>query len=161
MGPNPKMFYAVARAPGLLAGMAYPDEPMWQSIHKMGYRQVVCLTHDKPPYDPTPLGVLYAAHLQDLAGGLRPQRPELEERCIREAVARIVPSLRQGKGVAVHCEGGTGRTGTVLACALKALGVTPTMVLRQMNTVNEARKKYDGWKGWPESVWQQDLFDRF
>jgi hypothetical protein len=141
--------------------MAYPDGMSWQALHKLGYRHVVCLTQNKPGYDPAPLSILYAEHLQDLVGGVLPQRPDHEERCIREAVARILPSLRDGEGVAVHCAGGTGRTGTVVACVLKALGLEPSLVLNQMNTVNAARTKYPGWKGWPESPWQRALFDRF
>jgi len=132
----------------------------WQELHKLGYRHVVCLTDNTPAYDPAPLSILYAEPLQDLADGDPPKRPDHEERCIGKAVSRILPRLRDGEGVVVHCEGGTGRTGTVLACSLKALGVEQSVVLKHMNTVNGARMKYPGWKGWPESPWQQALLDR-
>lgn len=69
--------------------------------------------------------------------------------------------MRAGEGVAVHCVGGTGRTGTVLACSLKGLGLQPEQVIDQMNAVNAARTEYFGWKGWPESPWQKAMFDRF
>jgi len=161
MGRNPQEFYAVARAPGLLAGMAYPRDIDWQSVYAEGYRHVVCLTEESPRYDPAPLSVLYSATLQDLAGGVRPRQPEHEERCIRDAVSRLVPRLREGEGVVVHCAGGTGRTGTVIACSLKGLGVPAEDIIAQMKVVNAARAKYAGWKGWPESPWQQELFDRF
>ncbi len=37
-------------------------------------------------------------------------------------VARIIDRLRRGDTVVVHCLGGLGRTGTVVACVLVALG---------------------------------------
>ena len=161
MGRAPKEFYAVAKAPGLLAGMSYPSGDKWQSLHVSGYRHVVCLTDDRPSYDPAPLVVLYSARLQDLAGERMPDKPDHEESCIREAVALVVQRLRAGEGVAIHCAGGTGRTGTVIACSLKALGCQQESILDQMNSVNAARTRYAGWKGWPESQWQRKLFDRF
>ena len=161
MGPSPQKFYAVARAPGLLAGMAYPSGTDWDSLHKTGYRHVVRLTEKVAAYDPAPLSVLYATALKDLAGGAIPDDPKHEEECIREAVSLILPRVGEGEGVAVHCAGGTGRTGTVLACALKTLGLPPDDVISHMKSVNAARTKYPGWKGWPESTWQKGVFDRF
>jgi hypothetical protein len=47
-----------------------------------------------PPYFPSsPLSLFYAKRLQNLAGGIHPQRPDHEERRIREAVARILSSI--------------------------------------------------------------------
>ncbi len=162
MGPNSQEFYAVAQAPGLLAGMSYPHRTQWQSLHVAGYRHIVCLTDESPAYDPAPLTVLYAARLQD-TGRRGPPSPTQshEERCIRDAVSLIVPCVLAGEGVAIHCAGGTGRTGTVIACSLKALGLQPEVVIDHMKMVNAARTKYEGWAGWPESPWQRALFDRF
>ena len=53
------------------------------------------------------------------------------------------------------------RTAAAVADKLKSLGVKPAIVLRHMKTVNAARRKHDRWHGWPESPWQQALFDRF
>lgn len=161
MGSKPQQFYAVAKAPGLLAGMSYPRGTKWQLLHISGYRHVVCLTDESPRYDPAPLTLLYACRLQDLAEDAFPQQPDHEERCIREAVALVLPPLRAGRGVAVHCAGGTGRTGTVIACSLKALGLELQIVVDHMQMVNAARMKYPGWKGWPESPWQKGLLGRF
>jgi protein tyrosine/serine phosphatase len=161
MGPNPQEFYTVAKAPGLLAGMSYPYKTQWQSLHVAGFRYIVCLTDEIPTYDPAPLIVLYTAKLQDLAGGSNPRQPDHEERCIRDAVSLIIPRVLAGEGVAVHCVGGTGRTGTVIACSLKALGLRPGVVIAHMKMVNAARTKRKGWEGWPESLWQRALFDRF
>jgi len=147
--------------PGLLAGMAYPHNLKWCLLHSAGYRHVVCLSEASVSYRPEPLSILYSAPLQDLAGGIHPREPKREEDCIRYAVSLIVPRLRGGEGVVVHCAGGTGRTGTVIACTLKALGVNRKRILDQMKAINNARCKYPGWKGWPESAWQQEMFDRF
>ena len=161
MGAHPQKFYVIAKGPGLLAGMSYPRCIEWQSLHDSGYRYVVCLTDDRPDYDPTPLALLYGCCLQDLFGGAHPNQAEHEERCIREAVELIQPRVLAGAGVIVHCAGGTGRTGTVIACTLKALDLPTRTIIDHMDTVNTARRKYPGWKGWPESTWQREMLDRF
>ncbi len=47
----------------------------------------------------------------------------------------------------VHCHGGTGRTGTVLGCVLRELGVQAAEVIDFLDRVHKARGK----PGWPES----------
>ena len=49
-----------------------------------------------------------------------PQEAQAEE--YEELIRGIVDRLREGKNVIVHCRGGLGRTGTVAACVLVALG---------------------------------------
>lgn len=161
MGANPRQFYVVAKGPGLLAGMAYPHSIQWHPLYDTGYRYVVCLTDDNPTYDLAPLTLLYGSYLQDLVGGVLPDQPEHEESCIQEAVALIQPHVLAGKGVVVHCAGGTGRTGTVIACTLKALGLPTRAILDHMERVNTARRKYAGWQGWPESPWQREILEHF
>ena len=161
MGHHPADFYLVAEGPGKLAGMSYPSDQKWDSLFGSGYRHVVCLTDDTPRYDPSPLGVLYAGQMKDLVGGREPLDPEHEERCVRDAVVLIRQRVLAGEGVVVHCQGGTGRTGTVIACALRALGVPLPAIFAHMKTVNGARTKYPGWRGWPESNWQMRLLERY
>ncbi len=47
---------------------------------------------------------------------------EAEAEKYEELIRDIVERMRDGKNVIVHCRGGLGRTGTVAACALVALG---------------------------------------
>ena len=88
-----------------------------------------------------PLRVLRAAAFKDLVGGGQPEDPQREAAMLRDVVQATVAELRSGKGVVVHCAGGTGRTGTVIACALAALGMAQDEVLNYMASVNTARGK--------------------
>jgi protein tyrosine/serine phosphatase len=155
---TPQRFCQVLRSPAPLAGMPFPSSPPWTAIAAAGFESVVCLTNDTAPYDPSPLRVLRAAKFKDLVGGGRPDNPQREGDMLRDVVQVVVEELRAGRGVVVHCAGGTGRTGTVIACALVALGVPEGDVLRYMSTVNAARGKSHGW---PESDWQKNQVGSF
>lgn len=47
---------------------------------------------------------------------------EAESRGFEAMVREVIDNLQRGRNVAVHCRGGLGRTGTVAACVLVALG---------------------------------------
>lgn len=47
---------------------------------------------------------------------------EAEEKEYEALIQEIVGRLKEGKNIVVHCRGGLGRTGTVAACVLVALG---------------------------------------
>lgn len=47
---------------------------------------------------------------------------EAETHEFRAVIEEIIQRLEQGQSVVVHCRGGLGRTGTVAACVLVALG---------------------------------------
>ena len=155
---TPQRFYQVLRAPAPLAGMSFPDRPSWQAVADAGFDSIVCLTDNTPCYDPSPLRILRAMKFKDLVGGQLPDDPKREAEMLREVVRVVVDELRAGRGVVVHCAGGTGRTGTVIACALTALGMPEAEVLNYMATVNAARGKSHGW---PESDWQESQVASF
>jgi protein-tyrosine phosphatase len=144
-------FYQVLQAPAPLAGMSFPSGVPWTLLASAGFQSVVCLTDAVAPYDPSPLTILRAAKFKDLYGGTQPDDPVREGAELADVVGAVVAELRAGRGVVVHCQGGTGRTGTVIACTLRALGMSEEDVLTYMATVNRARGKS---KGWPESEWQ-------
>ena len=151
-------FYQVLRTPAPLAGMGFPMYPHWNDVAAAGFQSLVCLTDDIPPYDPSPLRVLRALKFADLFGKPRPEDPQREAGMLRDVVHAIVGELRAGRGVVVHCAAGTGRTGTVIACTLAALGLPEPDVLSYMQTVNVVRRQSPGW---PESEWQRTQVSAF
>ena len=160
-GPNPQGLYIVAKTPAPLAGMAYPKKMDWGALSEQGIRWVVNLTESNPGYDPSPLSILLAVSMQDQSGGFQPVDGDRERESLDEVIRTVTSRLRAGEGVAVHCQGGTGRTGTVLACVLRRLGLPIEAVIDQMHAINKARLKYPGWSGWPESDWQRRALENF
>lgn len=145
----PADLYWVARAPVALAGMAYPGRVDWPLLHREGIGHVVCLTHTAAPYDAAPCTVA-AWRLQDLVSGGPPADPARERALVEQAAADVVAHLARGVGVAVHCMGGRGRTGTVLGVALVRLGHDADTVVDYLDRVARSR----GRTRWPESEWQ-------
>ena len=132
--------------PALLAGMPYPGPDMdWQALHDRGFGLVVRL--HPGDYDPAPLDVRDLP-LTDLFGGASPDDPAAEAERVWEAARVAARAVEAGTGVVVHCAGGTGRTGTVVACALRLLGRPADEAVA---TVQAHRPK------WPESPWQEQL----
>lgn len=149
----PAEAYVVLNAPATLAGMSYPNDRRWEGLSAVGIKWVVCLTADAVPYNPAPLQIGHCSKLTDLYGEKFPSHPGQEEQRIRAAAERIVEFLLAGEGVVVHCAGGTGRTGSVLGCALVGLGYTPSDVIAYLDDLHRAR----GHRGWPESPWQAEV----
>ncbi len=153
----PHTLYWLLGCPAPLAGMKYPQGIPWTNLYELGGGHIVCLTDDTPHYDPTPLQVLCAVQLEDLVHGGAPRNPPKAKERIRQAVNAIGDALQAGEGVLVHCAGGRGRTGTVIGCTLRALGVPAQHVVEHLRRVHEAR----GRGGWPESPWQAEIVTDF
>ena len=124
----PDDLYWVSRMPVVIVGMAYPGRADWAHLHAEGVGHVVCLTHDAVPYDASPCTAT-AFRLQDLVSGGTPRDPERERAVVERAATDVVDHVRRGIGVAVHCMGGRGRTGTVVGVALVRLGHDPDTVV--------------------------------
>ena len=155
----PASFYLVTRDPAPLAGMEYPrwEGLSWGALAELGLVHVVCLTDDACAYDPSPLRSPVCSRLQDLASGASPRNPSREEKKVRQAAAEVLAWLQAGEGVVIHCEGGTGRTGTVLGCVLRGLGYPLDEVLAYLDRITRARNR----EKWPESDWQAAVVRRY
>jgi hypothetical protein len=145
----PDELYWLARQPVAVAGMKAPGRADWSLLATEGIGHVVCLTDDVARYDPSPCTVT-AIKLQDLVSGGPPLDPERERQRVFAAAADVIAHVERGIGVAVHCAGGRGRTGTVLGVALVHMGHDPETVIAYLDATARARSK----SGWPESPWQ-------
>jgi len=148
---DPNIFYEILTKPAPLAGMEFPTDLNWELLREAGYRYVVCLTTEKPSYDPAPLSFLKNVKMKDLYNDGMPDDPEREQRILKDVVGLVTETIQSGDGVVVHCVGGTGRTGTVIACALREMGIDLQEIQTYMKQVESVRTRHGGW---PESDWQ-------
>jgi protein-tyrosine phosphatase len=65
-----------------------------------------------------------------------------------ELVEKIVGAARAGKTVVIHCRGGLGRTGTVAACCLVALGHGPADAVQSVRAVRPGAVETYGQERW-------------
>lgn len=146
--------------PGSLWLSAMPGRDLpWSSFvgeaRRLGIDRWVCLT---PLFEISGNSPSYIAAIQ--SGSLPfswdhlPMRNyglALQADDFREIVHRVAERLRAGEGVLVHCAAGVGRTGTLSACVLKALGAT---AVEAVDAVRAAGSN-------PQSAVQSGLIDRF
>ena len=153
----PDAFYWVIAEPVPLAGMSDPrwSGVDWAELSLKGFSSVVCLSAAHQSYNPSPLTTAYSVGLEDLAHGLPPADPESELLKIEQAARVVARELNAGRGVVVHCLGGIGRTGTVVAASLVLLGFEPAASIDHVVALNDAR----GCE-WPESPWQLDAIEQ-
>jgi len=103
----------------LLAALARPSEPEdYAWLREQGVELLLCLTEERPRRDWVEEANLLVFHepVEDMEA---PTQEQLE-RC----VSAIQRANEKNMGVAVHCEAGMGRTGTVLAAYFVARGMS-------------------------------------
>ena len=103
----------------LLAALARPSEPedfAW--LREQGVELLLCLTEDRPRRDWVEEANLLVFHepVEDM------EAPTQEQ--LGRCVSAILRANEKGMGVAVHCQAGMGRTGTVLAAYFVAKGMS-------------------------------------
>lgn len=146
MKPFPQSFWVY---PGLLCVGAYPGAPDTATrdakLHGLldcGIRRVISLMEpDETDYGGRPFEP-YLPRLQALAsqqarpiswlnGPLRDAHPPQPE-MLRRILSTIESGLREGVPTYVHCWGGHGRTGTVVACHLVQRGMSAQQAIDKL-----------------------------
>lgn len=127
----------------------------WEDLSELGIHQVLRLSEESQPYDPSPLRMLGLVALEDQYEEEKPTDAVREEFQVNAAVRLLRSGLRES-GVAVHCVGGRGRTGTVIGGFLHTLGLPQAEIIQLL----DGAYKDAGRPGWPESPWQGAVISR-
>lgn len=106
---------------------AFPDE--LPSLWRAGIRGIVCLLN-MPGAAATYKAAGFACHLLPLADGAAPTPVEFQH-----FLNFLAEQRAQSNPVAVHCEAGIGRTGTLLAGYLIMTGLTPQSAVAQVRAL--------------------------
>lgn len=130
----------------------------WQAFdteaRQAGLALVVCLT---PRHEVAQLSPAYHAALVQGTLPFRWQNLPMpnfglpdDPPAFRREIARLADALRNGDAVMLHCAAGLGRTGTVAACVLKALGLEQDEALDRVREAgsNPQNARQSGLVGW-------------
>ena len=113
--------------PGRVLACAYPRrDAALARLAAQGVSLLVNL-HERP-HQPQRLARRGLAELHLPVRDFTPPAPEEIER----GVQAIAGAVAAGRRVAVHCGGGLGRTGTLLACYLVARGLAPAAAIERV-----------------------------
>jgi protein-tyrosine phosphatase len=137
-----------------MPGRFGPWEAFEREARGAGLALVVCLT---PREEVAELSPAYQAALDQGTLAFRWQHLPMpnfglpdDPASFRRDIGQITAALRQGDAVMLHCAAGLGRTGTVAACVLKALGLDQDEALARVRAAgsNPQNARQSGLVGW-------------
>jgi atypical dual specificity phosphatase len=116
--------------PGRLYACAYPvSEAELAALAAAGIRHIINLTSRR--HDAASLAAVGIDETHLPVRDFSAPSP----RVLDTAIAAIAESHTAGDAIAVHCRGGLGRTGTVIAAWLTTQGVSPAQAIDQIRAV--------------------------
>ena len=129
----PQIYTVLTKGSGFLAVMARPRSGEWlrEELHGLGQVGVATLASLLEPQEATELELSSEASVaQEL--GLRFLNFPIADRGVpshapefHRFAAELAEDVRGGRGVAVHCRAGIGRSGITAAAVLVSLGLEP------------------------------------
>ena len=124
--------------PKQLVGMPQPQVEDLRALHEVGVRSIISLLEDNVGLDE------YESHNFDYRWFPVADHGVPTSDQVSELVQYIDAQLNQSNLVAVHCKGGKGRTGTMLAAYLIAKGASYEEAMSQIESVkpNAIRKEF-------------------
>jgi len=123
--------------PNKLSGMPQPKVEDLSALHNAGVRAIVSLLEDQTGLDDYERHNFINMWFPVADDGA----PELSK--VREFVEFIDNQLDQNNQVAIHCKGGKGRTGTMLAAYLIAKGASYEDAMGQIDSAKPNAIKKD------------------
>jgi atypical dual specificity phosphatase len=117
-----------------LCAMSWPTEAQLRMLRDIGFTMVVSVASEDTSPVRQACQLLGLKWLRYPVPDMTP--PRLDQ--VRDFVAEVEAELARGGKAAVHCLGGVGRTGTMIACYLVSLGRTPA------EAIDEVRRRRPG-----------------
>ncbi len=113
-----------------LLGASNPSDDVLERLRREGFGAIICLLdqdQQSPRYDPRRARSLgYVVHNIPVRDFQPPSLAQLQE------FVTLVRSAGPGVKLIVHCEGGTGRTGTMAAAYWIAKGFSPAQAIAKV-----------------------------
>lgn len=139
---KPDVYWIDPIAPHRLAIMPRPRAGEWLADEIIGYRRmgVVVIVSLLEAHEVEELGLGAEAALCEQSGVVFISHPIADRgvpaspEAIRRLSATLATILRDGKGVAIHCRAGIGRSSLLAACVMAELGTPPAQAFHQLST---------------------------
>jgi atypical dual specificity phosphatase len=132
-----------------LGAMALPSASELERLKDAGVGTVITLTeewHNPSVFREAGLHSVYIPVVDMTA-------PTMDQ--VREFVAEVNAAFARGERVVVHCLGGLGRTGTMIACYLVSAGLAPEAAIREVRrkrpgSIQTLEQEAAVWEWWAE-----------